>query len=158
MKANNIARLNLTLPAGNYFCLYGHNEEDVQPIEETLSTGGYTIETDRFLRLLPKYPSQPIGLELFGPHQLWLLRCFEPSDSKWLIVEATIPAQVVRPVLTLLTVSMDGQLHRSSPTPVPIRAAPWTIDFQLPDSVRLGEELVVDVSLSNEMASNCSQV
>ena len=42
-------------------------------------------------------------------------------------------------------------------SPSVVRPAPWSVDFELPASVRVGEEVVVDVHLRNGQ-SNCSQV
>jgi hypothetical protein len=61
------------------------------------------------------------------------------------------------PQLTLLTVDRNGRVRQSSPVTIPIKPVDWTIDFQLPESVRVGEELVVDVTLTNRF-QNCSQV
>lgn len=59
--------------------------------------------------------------------------------------------------LTLVTVDPDGQVRQSNPTVIPIKPVDWSIDFQLPERVRVGEELVVDVALTNRF-HNCSQV
>ena len=61
------------------------------------------------------------------------------------------------PQLTLLTVDRNGRIRQSSPVTIPIKAVGWTIDFQLPERIRVGEELVVDVTLTN-LLKNCSQV
>ena len=127
-----------------------------------------SIETDRFLRLLPSYrqelPDKP--WELFGSAQLWFVRCgLEPNvNATWKLLEATLPAADTRrrSQLAVLTVSPDGRVRRSVPTAVESTdVAPWSIDFQLPETVRLGEEMVVDVTLASQQALNglnCSQV
>ena len=61
------------------------------------------------------------------------------------------------PQLTLLTVDPNGRVRQSSPVAIPIKPVDWAIDFQLPERVRVGEELVVDVALTNRF-HNCSQV
>lgn len=61
------------------------------------------------------------------------------------------------PQLTVLTIDPDGRIRTSIPTAIPIKPVDWTIDFQLPERVRVGEELVVDVALTNGL-HNCSQV
>ena len=62
------------------------------------------------------------------------------------------------PELKLLTVDADAKMRTSKPLVVPRPATvPWQIDFQLPASIRIGEELVIDITLKNHLL-NCSQV
>ena len=62
-------------------------------------------------------------------------------------------------MLTLISIDNEGRLRRSNRIKVPIKkAVPWSIDFALPQSVRLGEELIVDIVLTNQFHANCSQV
>ena len=68
-----------------------------------------------------------------------------------------VVANGLEPQLTLLTVDPNGRVRQSSPTAIPIKPVDWAIDFQLPERVRVGEELVVDVGLTNRF-QNCSQV
>jgi hypothetical protein len=61
------------------------------------------------------------------------------------------------PQLTLLSVDRNGRVRQSSLVTIPIKPVDWAIDFQLPERVRVGEELIVDVTLTNRF-KNCSQV
>ena len=62
------------------------------------------------------------------------------------------------PELKLLTVDADAKMRTSKPLAVPLPATvPCQIDFQLPASIRIGEELVIDITLKNHLL-NCSQV
>lgn len=180
MKAG-LARLNVSLTAGSSHYVFGSwaaspaaasNDGAIQQ-EDTLPA---SIETDRFLRLLPSYQQDPTDSrpwELFGHGQLWFVRSLEPSNATWQLLETAIPADraVKRPELRVLTVGPDGQVRMSGPTAVPllrwasgVSSAPWSIDFQLPETVREGEEMVVAVTLANELETlsngigNCSQV
>lgn len=62
-----------------------------------------------------------------------------------------------RPQLRLMTADLDGKVRFTSPVSIPNKPIPWTVDFQLPQSVRIGEELIVDIVLTNQL-TNCSQV
>lgn len=48
-------------------------------------------------------------------------------------------------------------MRRSPTLQLKPRRADWTIDFELPASARVSEEVVVDVAVSNRQR-NCSQV
>lgn len=59
--------------------------------------------------------------------------------------------------LALLSVDAAGRVRRSAPLKLAPALADWSIDFQLPASARVGEEVVVDVAIVNRFR-NCSQV
>ena len=61
------------------------------------------------------------------------------------------------PVLRLLTVEPNGKMSSSRAQRLTAKRIPWTVHFDLPPSVRIAEELIVDVTLTNQML-NCSQV
>ena len=73
----------MTLKTGSYHCLYGSwadgitEEQTGDPPTTTLQ--GPSIETDRFLRLLPKYQTPATQWQLFGPStELWFVQCYDP--------------------------------------------------------------------------------
>lgn len=77
MKGNKV-RLNMTLKAGSHHCLFGSWAEKVEESNESPVLLGPSIETDRFLRLLPKYQT-PSQWQLFGKStELWFVQCYEP--------------------------------------------------------------------------------
>lgn len=172
----------MTLTVGSYHCLYGSWAEKDKTInsEKPQKLLGPSIETDRFLRLLPKFQTAPAQWQLFGQSsELWFVQCYDPryyytklASTSFRVInvnytlhesESTakeldlVVANGVDPQLTLLTVDQNGRVRQSSPVAIPIKPVDWTIDFQLPEQVRVGEELVVDVALTNGF-NNCSQV
>ncbi|XP_046454359.1 C3 and PZP-like alpha-2-macroglobulin domain-containing protein 8 isoform X2 [Daphnia pulex] len=158
VKGNKV-RVNMTLKLGSYHCLFGSwADKEMANSAEVQSPNllGPSIETDRFLRLLPKFQAPPTPWQLFGQSsELWFVQCFDPSESTTKEMDLVV-ASGSDPQLTLLTVDRNGRVRQSSPVTIPIKPVDWTIDFQLPESVRVGEELVVDVTLTNRF-QNCSQ-
>ena len=85
------------------------------------------------------------------------------SEPKWKEMELVVgrsrnKVDKSSPVLTLLSIDEEGRVRRSTSTKLPIKTAPWSVDFALPQSVRVAEELIVDVTLTNHFHANCSQV
>lgn len=109
--------------------------------------------------VLRRQVSDPLKIGRYGrpnaKHRNVSRRC-KKSESKTKELDLVV-ANGSQPQLTLLTVDPDGRVRQSSPTLIPIKPVDWTIDFQLPERVRVGEELVVDVALTNRF-HNCSQV
>lgn len=171
----------MTLTTGSYHCLYGSWAAKAETINSAESPKliGPSIETDRFLRLLPKFQTPATQWQLFGQSsELWFVQCYDPRCVRncinvrviianysfvFFLSESTtkeldlVVANGVDPQLTLLTVDQNGRVHESNAVAIPIKPIDWTIDFQLPERVRVGEELVVDVALTNRF-NNCSQV
>lgn len=78
VKGNKV-RLNMTLKMGSHHCLYGSWGEEEEIGQESTAILGSSIETDRFLRLLPKYQTTPNQWQLFGQlNELWFVQCYEP--------------------------------------------------------------------------------
>ncbi|XP_057381255.1 uncharacterized protein LOC130703811 [Daphnia carinata] len=157
VRANKV-RVNMTLKAGSYHCLYGSWAEKAGTMNSAESPKllAPSIETDRFLRLLPKFQTPPTQWLLFGQSsELWFVQCYDPSESTTKELDLVV-ANGVDPQLTLLTVDQNGRVRQSNPVAIPIKPIDWTIDFQLPERVRVGEEVVVDVALTNRF-NNCSQ-
>lgn len=79
LKGNKV-RLNMTLKAGSHHCLYGSWAEKIvdQVPGEIPALVGPSIETDRFLRLLPKYQTLANPWQLFGQStELWFVQCYD---------------------------------------------------------------------------------
>jgi len=105
--------------------------------------------------------NEPLSVEK-DFHQLYLFDDDDignGSEHSWRQLNVAVPrAGVATPYLRLATVDATGRLGLSQPLSLSVvRPAPWSVDFELPASVRVGEEVVVDVHLRNGQ-SNCSQV
>ena len=86
MKGNNRVRVNLTLGSpSHHHCLYGYSDHEQKEQEQGMTAGGLvmtTVETDRFLRILPKYHQQSTSQwQLFDSSNtdLWLVQCYQPK-------------------------------------------------------------------------------
>ena len=165
----NAARINLTLNAGSYHCLYGSWQESDDAEATIPSATWLTLEANRSLYSLPKlqdYADDSYQLGLFGSADVWMVECYEPSDFTWKDMNIAIPAvawngdgseQQQQPILRLVTVEPNGKISNSRALPLTAKRIPWSVSFDLPPSVRVGEELIVDVTITNHMI-NCSQV
>ena len=163
----NAARINLTLNAGSYHCLYGswREADDVDLI--TTSATWSTLDTNQSLYSLPKmHDTRDVTyqLGLFGNADIWMVECYEPSDFTWKDMNIIVPVVAWdddgfqhQPVLRLVTVEPNGKMSNSRAELLTAKRIPWTVSFDLPPSVRVGEELIVDVTITNQM-TNCSQV
>lgn len=69
----------MTLKMGSHHCLYGSWAGKGQVVQDSAAILGSSIESDRFLRLLPKYQTAPNQWQLFGQfNELWFVQCYEP--------------------------------------------------------------------------------
>jgi hypothetical protein len=72
----------MTLKLGSYHCLFGSwADKEMANSAEVQSPNllGPSIETDRFLRLLPKFQAPLTPWQLFGQSsELWFVQCFDP--------------------------------------------------------------------------------
>ena len=163
----NTARINLTLNAGSYHCLYGSWQEADDAYQTTTSASWSDMRINQSLYWLPKieHSTETIHqLDLFGNADIWMVECYEPSDFTWKDMNIAVPAVAWnddgsehQPVLRLVTVEPNGKMSNSRPELLSTKTIPWTINFDLPPTVRIGEELIVDVTVTNQMM-NCSQV
>lgn len=75
----NAARVNLTLKTESHNCLYG-SWSTGKPVERQMVTESLvpSVESDRFLRLLPKYRTPTSAQwDLFESDEIWLVKCFD---------------------------------------------------------------------------------
>ena len=72
----------MTLKAGSYHCLFGSWAEKTKMLNSAESIPkflGPSIETNRFLRLLPKFQAPQTPWQLFGQSgELWFVQCYDP--------------------------------------------------------------------------------
>lgn len=79
------------------------------------------------------------------------------SELAWKLVPVSVPSSQSPLQLQALTVDAEGRMRVSQSLPLDEPFIPWQIDFQLPSSMRVAEQLIVDVTLVNHL-HNCSQV